>query len=248
MATFEDEDLRDARFIGANLRGARFVRSDLSEVVLRGVDLGRADLDAPWLLESGEPLWVNGVDVTAFVDVELDRRFPGRSQRRAQTPVQLRSAWAALEAAWASATERVSGMPAGTQDISVDAEWSFAQTLRHVIMAIDTWLRAAIQGDAEPYHPIGQPNVEYYTDGHDPSVFDPGPQPYEDVLAVFGDRMRMMREFLSSVTEPLLLEPRKHPWAPQYTETVLACVGTVLEEGWEHLRYATRDLDVLSAR
>ena len=67
-------------------------------------------------------------------------------------------------------------MPAGTVDESVDGEWSFAQTLRHLVMATDMWLRGAILGVEQPFHPIGQPNVEYETDGDDMSVFPTPPR------------------------------------------------------------------------
>ena len=51
MATFTgSEDLQGAQFFDVNLRGARFVRSDLSGSVMRGVDVERADIDAPCLL------------------------------------------------------------------------------------------------------------------------------------------------------------------------------------------------------
>ena len=38
---------------------------------------------------------INGVDVVPFVEAELDRRFPGRAERRAPDPEGLRNAWAA---------------------------------------------------------------------------------------------------------------------------------------------------------
>ena len=49
-------------------------------------------------------------------------------------------------------------MPAGTVDVSVGGEWSFAQTLRHLVLATDTWLRRAILQVEQPFHPIGQPS------------------------------------------------------------------------------------------
>ncbi len=95
---------------------------------MRGVDLAGADLDAPWLLDGGT-LMVNGVDVTAYVDAELDRRFPGRGQRRADCPEELRAAWAALKSVWVATLDRASAMPEGSVELSVDGEWSFSQTL-----------------------------------------------------------------------------------------------------------------------
>ena len=98
MATFSRSDeLRGAEFLGADLRGARFAECDLSGVVMRGVEIRDADIDAPWLSDGDTFFRVNGVDVIAFVETELDRRFPGRAERRAEHPDGLRSAWAALE-------------------------------------------------------------------------------------------------------------------------------------------------------
>lgn len=234
-------------FVDADLRGARFVRADLSGAVMRGVELGGADLDAPWLLESGEALLVNGVDVTGFVDAELDRRFPGRGLRRAADPAGLREAWAALERTWDATLARAAALPPGAVEVSVAGEWSFAQTLRHLVMATDTWLGRAVLELEEPYHPVGQPNVEYASDGHDPSVFSATHPAYDEVLAVRADRVAMVRDFLAQVTPEVLAEPRRNPWGPEHEETVLACLHTILEEEWEHHRYAVRDLDALDA-
>ena len=74
METFTRSDVRGAEFVDANLRGARFVRADLSGVVMRGVDLARGDIDAPWLSAGGGFLRVNGVDVS--VDGEWRTRCP----------------------------------------------------------------------------------------------------------------------------------------------------------------------------
>ena len=76
-----------------------------------------------------------------------------------------------LERTWSATLERAVAMPAGTVEISVDGEWSFAQTLRHLVMATDTWLGRAILEIEQPYHPAGQPNFEYEPDGYDMSVF-----------------------------------------------------------------------------
>ena len=119
MASFSrSDDLQGAEFVGANLRGARFVESDLSGVVMRGVQVENLDIDAPWLIDGGT-LKVNGVDVIPFVEAELNRRFPGRADRRVEDPDSLRTAWAALEQTWAATLERAAALPPGTVDISV---------------------------------------------------------------------------------------------------------------------------------
>lgn len=236
-----------AEFIDADLRGARFVRTDLSGAVMRAVDVQGADIDAPWLLDGASTLLVNGVDVAPLVEAELNRRFPGRALRRAADPDGLRAAWAALETAWATAIDRARSMPAGTVDVSVDGEWSFAQTLRHLVMATDVWLRRAVLGIAEPFHPLGQPHVEYETDGYDMSVFTTVHPSFAEVLEARRDRQGMVRAFLADVTADDLRTPRTNPWAPAHPETTLSCVQVILEEEWEHLRFALRDLDAMAA-
>lgn len=248
MADFsQSDDLRGAEFVAVNLRGARFVRSDLSGAVMRGVDVSGADIDAPWLFDGGNFLRVNGVDVVPFVEAELNRRFPGRDERRAGDPDGLRAAWAKLERTWSAALERVAAMPAGSVDISVDGEWSFAQTLRHLVMATDTWLRKAILEIDQPYHPVGQPNVEYGTDDYDLSVFAAAAPSYEEVLEARAGRQAMVRDYLATVTQDQLSLARRNPWAPGHPEAVLSCLHTIFDEEWEHLRYALRDLDAIEA-
>jgi len=242
MATFNrSDDLQGAEFVGVNLRGARFIGSDLSGVVMRGASLDRADIDAPWLPDGGF-LRVNGVDVIPFVEAELNRQFPGRADRRANDPDGLRAAWATLERTWADTLERVAAMQNGTVDVSVAGEWSFAQTLRHLILATDVWLRRAILEVEQPFHPIGLAGPGAEDDGLDLSIFTTAPPPYADVLGVRAGRAAMVRDFLATVTPAELTVRRKNPWAPEYPETTLSCLHVILEEEWEHYRYAVRDL------
>jgi uncharacterized protein YjbI with pentapeptide repeats len=248
MAAFAGSgDLQGAEFTDVDLSGARFRRADLSGVVMRAVDVREADIDAPWLSRGESFLRVNGVDVIPLVEAELNRRFPGRAGRRATDPDGLRAAWVALERTWVATLERVAAMPAGTPDIPVDGEWSFAQTLRHLVMATDAWLGRAILHIEQPFHPIGQPNAEYETDGNDMSVFSTATPSYADVLEVRAGRVAMVRGFLVTVTSDDLAAIRKNPWAPEYPETILSCLHVILREEWEHHRYAVRDLDAIYA-
>jgi hypothetical protein len=152
-----------------------------------------------------------------------------------------------LERSWAAAVVRAAAMPPGTVDASVDGEWSFAQTLRHLIMATDTWFGRAILQLEQPFHPLGQANAGAADDGLDLSLFVTETPSYDDVLEVRADHQRMVREFIADVTPEELDGVRKNPWAPQYPETVRSCLHVVLDEEWEHLRYALRDLDSLDA-
>ncbi len=246
MATFTgSDDLRGAKFTGVDLRGARIVEADLSGVVMRAVDIAGADIDAPWLFEDGGSLLVNGVDVAPLVEAELNRRFPGRAERLAGDPAGLRAAWAAVERTWAATLERVAAMPAGTVDVSVSGEWSFAQTLRHLLMATDAWLGGAILETEQPFHPIGQPFAGAERHGLDMSIFTTATPSYAEVLEVRAARVAMVRDYLAAVTPGELTEMRQNPWAPARRLTVLACLHVILNEEWEHHRFAVRDLDTI---
>jgi len=249
MATFTKfDELRGAEFVDADLRGARFVRTDLSGVVMRAVDVQGADIDAPWLFDGASFLRVNGVDVIPLVEAELNRRFPGRADRRAGDPDGLRAAWSTLERTWAATLERAAAMPAGTVDVSVGGEWSFAQTLRHLILATDTWLGRAILQIEQPFHPIGLADPSAEDDGLDMSIFTTVAPSYDEVLEVRAGRVAMLRDFLASVTSDELAATRKNPWEPEYQETTLSCLHVILQEEWEHHRYAVRDLDAIEAK
>jgi len=249
MAAFSrSDDLRAARFVGVDLRGARFVGADLSGVVMRGVELRGVEIDSPWLFDGENLLLVNGVDVLPLVEAELNRRFPGRADRRAADPDGLRTAWAMLERTWAATLERVAAMPAGTVDVSVGGEWSFAQTLRHLILATDMWLGRAILEIEQPFHPIGQLDAGTEGDGLDVSVFTAAAPAYAEVLEVRAGRVAMVRDFLATVTSDVLAATRSNPHAPEHQETILSCLHVILDEEWEHHRYAVRDLDAIEAR
>jgi hypothetical protein len=249
MATFtRSDELQGAEFVGADLRGARFVRANLSGVVMRAVDVQGADIDSPLLFEGDSFLRVNGVDVIPLVEAELNRRFPGRADRHAGDPDSLRAAWAMLERTWAATIERVAAMPAGTVDVRVGGEWSFAQTLRHLVFATDVWLGQAILQIEQPFHPLGQPDAAAEPSGLDMSVFATATPSYAEVLGARADRVAMVRDFLATVPPDVLASARTNPWEPEHKATTLACLHVILDEEWEHHRYAVRDLDAIEAK
>ncbi|MFC7621873.1 DinB family protein [Microlunatus sp. GCM10028923] len=239
MTDFDGEDLQGSLFHKVKLSGARIRRSDLAGVVMRAVNVDGAEIDAPWLYDG--TLMINDVDVVPLVEAELCRRFPGRAERRAADPDGLRAAWAALEQAWAVIIERVATMPDGTVDISVDDEWSFAETLRHLVLATDMWLGKAVLKREQPFHRLGLMNADSAKEF--PGVFATEQPSYPEVLAARADRVGMVCDFLADVTAEQLAEQRPNPHEPDYAETVRSCLHTILEEEWEHQRYAVRDLD-----
>ena len=246
QAEFVEANLQGARFVEANLHAARFVESDLSRVVMRGVDVSAAEIDAPWLPHS--PYFrVNDVDVIPLVEAELNRRFPGRADRRAKDPDGLRAAWAAIEGTWASTLERVTAMPDGTVDVSVGGEWSFVQTVRHLVLATDMWLRKAILELDKPFHAIGK-GFGAPDDGLDPSTVTSTEPSYAEVLEIRSGRVAMVRDFLASITPEELAAQHPSPHDPDFQETTLSCLHVILEEEWEHHRFAVRDLGAIDSK
>lgn len=235
-------EFEGATFVRASLRGATVRFSDVRGVTMRGVDVDGLDIDSHDLFLGR--LVVNGVDVVPLVDAELDRQFPGRALQRARTPEGLREGWVAVQSAWRTTVEST---PPELVDAHVEDEWSLAQTLRHLVLATDTWLRGAIQGVEQPFHEIGLIFTGAQEAGFDMSVFRAEPPGYDEVLAVRAERQHRVTDFLATVTPELLAEERADPWGggDDWRPTVGDCVRVILEEEWAHLRYVRRDLALL---
>jgi hypothetical protein len=236
------DDLAGAEFVGANLHGAWFRATDLRGVRVRGGDLTGAELDGDI-----DGLRINGVDVAPLVEAELDRRHPERAALRARDADSMRAGWAGLEGMWAPTMERVAAMPPGTVDASVDGEWSFAQTLRHLVFATDAWLGAAILGDPDAYHPIGVPYSGWREQAAGVVDLDATP-PYQEVLEVRAARVGMVRDFVATLTDGQLAEQRDSPVFAVVPQLPLGyCLSIIMNEEWHHHRYAVRDLDAIEA-
>jgi hypothetical protein len=231
-------DFEGATFVATSFRGATIRSSDVSGVTMRSVDVRGLDIDSHDLFFGS--LFVNGVDVVPLVDAELNRQFPGRELQKAQTPEGLRDGWVAVQAAW---DETVSNTPPELVEAHVDDEWSLAQTLRHLVLATDAWLRRGIFGIEQPFHEIGQIFGGAADMGFDMSIFRADTPTFEDILAVRAERQQLVTDFLATVTPELLAEERDDPWGGgDWHPTVGDCVRVILEEEWAHLRYVRRDL------
>lgn len=240
------------------LRGARIEAADLRGVRFTDCDLAGAEVRDGWLVDvrlSGyvANLTVNGVDVTGFVDAELDRLHPERVQlREAQSADDVRALWSVIEGLWTRAVERVDRLPAGAAEQSVRDEWSFAQTLRHLVFITDAWASRTVLDEERPYHPLGLPQSWYPAAAAEALGIDLAARPsYEEVLAARADRIAVMRKIVADLTDEGLGQVCPRSPAPGYPDekrTVIDCVGVVLEEEIEHHRYAVRDLSLLDER
>jgi hypothetical protein len=239
---------RGARFDVADLRGARFTDCDLTGVTIR--DGWLVNVSISGYLSN---VTVNDVDVTDFVNTELDRRHPERVQFRAgQTADDVRALWETIERLWAEAVERAGRLPATALTQQVNEEWSFAQTLRHLVFITDAWASRTVLDEEMPYHPLGLPQ-SWYPDADAAALgIDLTAQPgYAEILAARADRMAVMRRIVAGVTDDNLGRLCQRSPAPGYPDeerTVIDCVAVVMDEEIEHHRFAVRDLAVLEAR
>jgi hypothetical protein len=239
---------RGARFDVADLRGARFTDCDLSGVTIRDGWLVNVSISG-YLSD----VTVNGVDVTDFVSAELDRRHPERVQlREAQSADDVRAIWATIERLWAEAGQRAGRLPEAALAEQVSEEWSFEQTLRHLVFITDAWASRTVLDEPMPYHPLGLPQSWYPAAEAAALGIDLAARPgYAEILAARADRMAVMRRIVASLTDDGLgrLCPRSPaPGYPEEDRTVIDCISVVLEEEAEHYRFAVRDLAVLEAR
>ncbi|MEG9248340.1 DinB family protein [Arthrobacter sp. Soc17.1.1.1] len=239
MTTYSGtKEFEGAAFVRASFKGATLRFSDVSGMVMRGVDVDRLDVDSHDLFFGS--LLVNGVDVVPFVDAELNRQFPGRELQKAQTPEGLREGWGAVQTAW---QETVTSTPPDLVDAHVEDEWSLAQTLRHLVLATDAWLRGGILRLEQPFHEIGQPFTGAGEMGFDMSVFRVETPTYEEILEVRAERQLQVTDFLAAVSPEVLAEERADPWGgDDWRPSVGDCIRVILEEEWAHLRYVRRDL------
>jgi hypothetical protein len=242
MTTYSGtKEFEGATFVKASFKGATLRFSDVSGVTMRSVDVDGLDIDSHDLFFGS--LFVNGVDVVPFVDAELNRQFPGRELQKSQTVDGLREGWVAVQSAW---QETVEGTPPDLVDAPVEDEWSLAQTLRHLILATDAWLRGAILRVQQPFHEIGQIFTGAAEMGFDMSIFRADPPTYEEILAVRAERQQLVTDFLDTATPELLAEERDNPWGGgDWHPSVGDCIRVILEEEWAHLRYVRRDLSLL---
>jgi hypothetical protein len=243
----ETGEFRGANFRVADLTGARFVDCDLSRVKI--VDAFLVDVDISGYVDR---LVVNGIDVTEFVDSELDRRHPERVQLRGlRSADDYRAMWATVERLWADDVARVERLPEPARYERVDGEWSFVETLRHLVFITDAWVSRTVLDEERPYHPLGLTQSWYApADAANLGIDIDASPSYAEVLAARADRFGLIRQIVDPLTDSDLERLCSRTPAPGYPEedrTVGECLEVLMDEEIEHHRFASRDLAVLEA-
>ena len=146
------EQFKGARFDVADLRGARFTDCDLTGVTIR--DGWLVNVSVSGYLSN---VTVNGVDVTEFVAPSwTGGTRSGCSSARADGRRRPRDV-GHHRAAVGAGGERAGRLPAAALAEQVDEEWSFEQTLRHLVFITDAWASRTVLDEPMPYHPLGLP-------------------------------------------------------------------------------------------
>ncbi|GAA4902634.1 pentapeptide repeat protein [Stackebrandtia albiflava] len=262
MTEFHDQDLGGSRFERVNLADSHFTRvrftgaemraTDFTDVRidgamfhgarLRGVELAGVRIDGDL-----RDVVVNGVDIAPLVEAELDRRMPDRVRMRPDDAEGFREAWSILERLWEETVARAKMFPEADLHRSVDGEWSFVETLRHLGFATAAWVGRGVLGESSPWHPWDLPWDQ--APGWEGIPWDRRVRPpLDEVLALRAERQAMVRGVLASLTDARLAEEvtRTEPGWPRLEGFPLkTCLRIVLNEEWEHRRFAERDLSIL---
>jgi hypothetical protein len=255
-STIRHVDLTDSRLEGLNLVRTQLCDVYLEDAVVRAVGFNRvvirggelADVDIH--AELGKVV-INGVDVGAYINDELDRRYPDRPRMRPTDPAGFREAWDAVERLWAGTVDRARSLDPALLHESVGGEWSFIETLRHLAFATDAWVRRAILGDPSPWHPLDLPWDDMPPTPGVPHDREVRPT-LDEALALRLDRMATVRQVVDGLTDESLaadtVAVEGPGWPRPRSYPVQECLRIVLNEEWEHRLYAERDLDALEAR
>jgi hypothetical protein len=163
----------------------------------------------------------------------------------------LRAAWSTVKERWRATDARALALGAGSCRERVDGEWSYAETLRHLVFVTDAWVGRVVLGGTAPYHrealpPTFLPDLSFLgiDAGADVSI--------EDALALRRDVQGIVDRVLDELDDEGLsrvCDPNPGPgFPPETTQTVLHCLRVVLNEETAHNDFAERDLTILESR
>ena len=226
---YEEADFANTRFHGVNFSGVRITNAWLFNTEVSGTVFG---------------LTVNGVDVGPYVEDQLNQRHPERLLLAPFDPDGMRRAWEVIEEFAAATLERARALPPEQLDVSVDTEFTYLETLRHLVFCIDRWITDPVLGEADPFHPLGMPNPPHSE--HTRSHFDVDAKPsLDEVLAIRRGRMDRVAAVVRDADQDALQRQVVNPNGGM--TMVMSCLHVVFRDEWWHNQWANRDMAILEA-
>jgi hypothetical protein len=163
-----------------------------------------------------------------------------------------RAMWDTIERLWSDAVARARRLPEPARHERVDDEWSFVETLRHLVFATDAWASRTVLDDPMPYARLGYTRTGYPPEDVAATGVDLDARPsFDEVMEVRADRMAVMRRIVDGLTDDeleRLCARAPGPGYPEEPRTVGRCLRVVMNEECAHHQYAVRDLAALEAR
>jgi DinB superfamily len=156
----------------------------------------------------------------------------------ADEPAGLLAAWSKVEGFWAETVAEARRLDEEQLNTRVKGEWSFIETLRHLINVTDAWIGDLVLEKPSPYDPIGLP----------PDFFTPGPELGLDLDArpslahVLDTRSRRMVETRETIAHATVDGLDRLCARLGGQVIVLGAFQNVIFEEWAHHSYAIRDL------
>jgi len=159
----------------------------------------------------------------------------------ADRTASLISAWLRVESMWAETVKEARIHPGEIRLLErVNGEWSFVETLRHLIFVTDAWVGVGVLG-LKVHHPLGLP-PHFVENGEDLGLDLEARPDLETVLLARTDRQQLLEDALrgagSDLGEPCL--------GPLSGFSRLGAFQVVIAEECFHHAFAARDLAALA--
>jgi hypothetical protein len=158
-----------------------------------------------------------------------------------------REAWNIIERLWGQTVARAQTLTSETLHVRVEGEWSFIETLRHLVFITDAWVLRAILEDPSPWDPLDLPHDERPDEPDVPRDRDVRP-PLEEILDLRADRMATVRQVIAGLDDESMTDLTEPGGPGQMSMSVRSCLQIVLSEEWAHRLYAERDLNAFQPR
>ncbi len=194
-----------------------------------------------------EGLTMNGVLVAPLIESELKKQHPILARNNSRSAEALRTGVEDVYAVWDGLEQRAAALDDAQLHERVDEEWSFAETMRHLIYATDCWFRRGVLDEPQPFHTLGVTHSEAH--GQVPGIDLEATPTYAEVIAARRENQAAVRDYAATLTDEKVkvTHTPTGPGHPHGEVRVGDAFWVIVNEEYWHSTYATRDLDALTA-